>query len=270
MISMTDPNQPAYKVVPFTRLRQVVADSARIGHRKHLTHGLIEVDVTVPRHIIRVHKEHTGERLSFSAFIISCLGFAVGENTAVQAYRNWRNQLIIFDDVDISTIFESKLEGELFPFAHIIRAANRRPYREIHDEIRSIQSDPYKSPGTSKADYLKVFYSLPTFIRDIIFRIALKNPHFIKANFGTVGLTAVGMFGEGSGWGIALPLYNLALVVGGIGEKPGIVDGRIEIREYLSLTVSIDHDILDGAPAARFVTRLKELIESGHGLSDVE
>ena len=32
----------------------------------------------------------------------------------------------------------------------------------------------------------------------------------------------------------------------------------------------LDHDIIDGAPAARFVTRLKELIESGFGLVDQE
>ncbi len=58
------------------------------------------------------------------------------------------------------------------------------------------------------------------------------------------------------------------MTVGGIGEKPGVVDGRIAIREYLSLTISFDHDTIDGAPAARFTQRLKELIESGYGLVD--
>ena len=56
--------------------------------------------------------------------------------------------------------------------------------------------------------------------------------------------------------------------MGGIGEKPGIVEGHIAIREYLSLTVSFDHDTIDGAPAARFTQRLKDLIESGYGLGD--
>ena len=37
-------------------------------------------------------------------------------------------------------------------------------------------------------------------------------------------------------------------------------------RAYLSLTVDFDHDIVDGAPAARFVQQLKELIERGDGL----
>jgi pyruvate/2-oxoglutarate dehydrogenase complex dihydrolipoamide acyltransferase (E2) component len=60
----------------------------------------------------------------------------------------------------------------------------------------------------------------------------------------------------------------MAMTVGGIGKKPGVVDGHIAIREYLSLTISFDHDIIDGAPAARFTQRLRELIESRSGLPD--
>ena len=44
------------------------------------------------------------------------------------------------------------------------------------------------------------------------------------------------------------------------------MDGRIEVREYLNITVSADNDIIDGAPLARFSSRLVELIEIGHVL----
>ncbi len=81
-------------------------------------------------------------------------------------------------------------------------------------------------------------------------------------------MTAIGMFGKGAGWGIPLPSHALWITVGGIGEKPGVVDGHIAIREYLSLTISFDHETIDGAPAARFTQRLKELIEGGYGLDD--
>jgi hypothetical protein len=59
------------------------------------------------------------------------------------------------------------------------------------------------------------------------------------------------------------------VTVGGIGEKPALVDGRVASREYLSLTISVDHEVVDGAPAARFTQRLKELIESGYGLDGI-
>jgi hypothetical protein len=83
-----------------------------------------------------------------------------------------------------------------------------------------------------------------------------------------MALTAVGMFGAGSGWGLALTAHTLGVTVGGISTKPAVIDGRVVTREYLSLTVDFDHDIVDGAPAARFVQHLKELIERGDGLVD--
>jgi pyruvate/2-oxoglutarate dehydrogenase complex dihydrolipoamide acyltransferase (E2) component len=76
------------------------------------------------------------------------------------------------------------------------------------------------------------------------------------------------MFGKGAGWGIPLPSHSLWVTVGGIGAKPGVVDGQVVMRDYLSLTISFDHETIDGAPAARFTQRLKELIECGFGLFD--
>jgi pyruvate/2-oxoglutarate dehydrogenase complex dihydrolipoamide acyltransferase (E2) component len=77
------------------------------------------------------------------------------------------------------------------------------------------------------------------------------------------------MFEKGASWGIPpVPPTSLWVTVGGIGEKPGGVDGQIVMRNSLSLTISFDHDIVDGAPAARFTQRLKDLIESGYGLFD--
>jgi len=61
---------------------------------------------------------------------------------------------------------------------------------------------------------------------------------------------------------------TLSITLGGIAERPGVVDGQIAIREYLCMTLSFNHAIIDGAPAARFTARLKELIESGYGLDD--
>lgn len=54
--------------------------------------------------------------------------------------------------------------------------------------------------------------------------------------------------------------------MGGVAEKPGVVDGGIEVREYLYVTLSFDHDIVDGAPAARFSQHFRELVESAYGL----
>ena len=58
------------------------------------------------------------------------------------------------------------------------------------------------------------------------------------------------------------------VTVGGIGEKPVVIEWHTATRESLSLTISVDHDLVNCTLTAHFTQRLKELIECGHGLSD--
>ena len=96
------------------------------------------------------------------------------------------------------------------------------------------------------------------------------NPPWFKSLAGTVVVTSVGMFGKGGGWGIGfLPTHNLGVTVGGINRKPGVFEDTIAIREYLNLTLSFDHDIIDGAPAARFASIFNELLEGATALENL-
>ena len=242
-----------------------MVDGGRRGRQKHTIHGLFEVDVTLPRQVIREHKARTGESLSFTAFLIACLGQAVEKNKPMQAYRDWRGRLIVFDDVYVNTLFEVEEQGRKIIRPHILQAVNRKSFGELHEEIRAFQAGHQAS---AEAGAIRWFVHLPAFIRRLSLSLLFLNPHWIKDMYGTVMMTSVGMFGSGAGWGIPVTNHTLQLTVGGIAQKPGVVQGRIEVREYLSLTISFDHDIVDGAPAARFTQQLKELIESGYGLCD--
>ena len=260
-------NNADYQLVPYPKDRRAAAALYRSVQRKPMIHGLIEVDVTRARAFLREHQAKTGESLSFTAFIVTCLGKAIDENKAVQALRKGSKHLILFDDVDVYTPIERDVAGQKQIIPYTIRAANRKTFREIHHEIRAAQvQDVTKARAGSKV--LQWFQFLPTFLLRFLLWVLGRDPQVTKKYGGTVGLTAVGMFGEGAGWGIPLPTPTLYITVGGIGEKPGVVDGQIAIRDYLSLTISFDHEIIDGAPAARFTQRLKDLIESGYGLDD--
>jgi pyruvate/2-oxoglutarate dehydrogenase complex dihydrolipoamide acyltransferase (E2) component len=253
--------EETYQIVPFPKNRRPVLETLQTWALKHPIHGLIEVDVTRAREFIREHAARTGENLSFTGFVISCVARAVDENKAVQAIRNWKNELVLFDDVDLTTLVEVTKGDQKYPVTHIIRSANRKTFLEIHKEIRQIQAaanEPRQSPRLKGTRILRL---LPAFVRRIFYRIARKNPWWMKRNVGTVALTAVGMFGQGGGWGIPIAATPLFITLGGIAEKPGVVQGQVAIREYLSLTLTFDHDVVDGAPAARFASRLKELIE---------
>jgi pyruvate/2-oxoglutarate dehydrogenase complex dihydrolipoamide acyltransferase (E2) component len=246
-------------------MRRLVMDAGWMARRRHMIHGLVEVDVTLPRQILRDLKASSGETISFTAFVLACLGQAVEQDKRVHAILNWRRQLIVFDDVDVMITVEIDAGGEKFPLIHTMRAVNRRSVRSMHDEIRTIQANPAGSVA-ARGWLMRWFYLLPGFVRHTVYRIALRSPAQWKQQAGTVGFTSVGMFGKGAGWGLGMPNHTLAVALGGIAHKPGVVDGRIEAREHLSVTLSFDHDIVDGAPAARFAQRFVQLIEQGYGL----
>jgi pyruvate/2-oxoglutarate dehydrogenase complex dihydrolipoamide acyltransferase (E2) component len=257
--------QSVYTTLPYPRIRLLMADGGQMGLMKHTVHGLVEFDITRAREIIRQHRAQTGEALSFSAFFLARLGKAIDADRQMHAYRSWRNQLIIFDEVDVNMLFEVEVDGRKTIRPHIIRAVNKKSIREIHEEIRAFQSQ-HQSSQESK--FIDRFVRLPGFVRRLFLRVLFKNPRLIKEYYGTVLVSSLGMFGSGSGWGIPVPNHSLQLTLGGIGEKPGVVDHRIEVRQYMSVTVSFDHDVIDGAPAARFTQRLKDLIERADGLGD--
>ncbi len=254
-----------YQVVPDPKPRRFMAAAFRSAQHTPMMHGLIEVDVTRARAHLREQKAKTGESLSITAFLMACLAKAVDEHKVVQARRQGLKRLILFEEVDVYTLIEHDVAGQKQIINYIVRAANRKTVPEIHQEIRAAQVQDVEKA----VKWLQFFPAL-------LFRpffwgfswIGRRYPQLWKKYVGTVGITAVGMFGKGAAWGIPQAMPTLMITVGGIGEKPVLVDGHLALLEYLSLTISFDHDIIDGAPAARFTQRLKELIESGYGLPD--
>jgi pyruvate/2-oxoglutarate dehydrogenase complex dihydrolipoamide acyltransferase (E2) component len=234
--------------------------------------GLVEVDVTEARRLIREHEERTGEKISFTAFIVGCVGKAVAADRSVHAYRNWRGQLVIFDDVDVGTMIERKRNGRRFPLGYVIRAADKKSVYDIHREIRAVQNNQVADPGMRT---LSLASSLPAFVRRLYIRYALGRPYLLKQFMGTVIVTSVGMFAGHSGWGLTTPTNSLSLVIGGIGRRPGVIadpnglGDQVAIREYLCMTIAFNHEVIDGAPAARFTECFVDLVESAYGLSDL-
>jgi pyruvate/2-oxoglutarate dehydrogenase complex dihydrolipoamide acyltransferase (E2) component len=257
------------RVIPLPKARRFMQEAIRSTHHKPMMHGLIEVDITNARERLLNRKARTGESPSFTAFIIGCLGRAVDENKEVHALHKGRNRLVLFADVDVLTWTDRDIAGHSVVLPCIVRAANRKSFEEIHREIRDAQvNDPRKiDVGGAKASQI-----LPTWLYrpyfSLVTRVGKWFPLGWKKAWGTVTLTAVGMIGKGAGWGIPPSSPSITwITVGGIGDKQQHADPLAATREYLSLTVSFDHNMIDGAPAARFTDRFKELIEAGYGLS---
>ena len=241
-----------------------MAAALHVASERHIMHAITEVDITEARRLIREHRERTGESLSLTAYVVACLACAIAEYPHLNSMRKG-GKLILLDDVTIVTLVERNPEGERVVEFLGIRAADKKSYREIHDEIRAAQRLSGEPVGTLTGA-MWVRY-IPNFLLRTFIRAMTRNIRWAK-RYGVVGVSNVGMFGDGPGWGVSPSAETVEVTVGGIASRPVIVEGRLEAREHLCLTISFDHDILDGAPAARFTSRFLELLANGDALRD--
>lgn len=79
---------------------------------------------------------------------------------------------------------------------------------------------------------------------------------------GTFTLSNLGSFGIDVFNPIIVAPQAAILGVGRIADKPVVVEKQVVVRTMMNLCLSFDHRIVDGAPAARFLQRLKELLEA--------
>jgi 2-oxoisovalerate dehydrogenase E2 component (dihydrolipoyl transacylase) len=77
----------------------------------------------------------------------------------------------------------------------------------------------------------------------------------------TITVTNVGGFGVETGTPIINRPECAIVATGLIAQRPWVVDGELAVRSLMTVSVSFDHRIVDGAEAARFLTRLRDLLE---------
>ena len=245
----------------------MVAASTSVGREQSNIHTITEVDISRPRQLMREIRERTSRSPSLTAYITTCLARAVSEFPDFNAFRKGRN-LVILDDVTISVLVEREINGEIIPENLGIKAAQTKTFWQIHEEIRDAQD--HADGGLGGLEGITWLRFIPSILFRTFVKIAAKNIGMMK-RYGAIGVTSIGMFGLKNQALWAIPIVGGATVgvaVGGIVERPSIVDGQLESHEYLCLTITFNHDIVDGAPAARFVKRFSELLMSGELLEN--
>lgn len=255
--------------IPLSRIPTF--DVAAVGLNKHYVKALIELDVTKAREKISVLKEQN-IKISFNSWLIKCISEAVVQCNCIHGVKKGKRQIIIFKDVDISVVIEREIQGQKVPLPYVIRATNNKSMEQIFNEIDAGKHQQIQDIGDNvlgerkNAFFVKLYYMLPGFIRRSILQYMVNNPFLTKQLMGTVVVTSVGMAGKINGWVVPIGIHPLCFAIGSIIKKPGVVEDRIEIREHLFMTVLVDHDIIDGAPAIRALSKLTEMIEEGYGL----
>ncbi len=258
---------------PYPSSRLLTFDLGKIGLSKHHVKALLEVDVTEARRKIR-EVRRAGSHVSFFAWLLKSTADCVALHPEVNGFNNpRRHRVVLFKDVDVSIVVEKNVNGVAVPLPYVVRQANRKTTGQIHQEIESARSENVTSEGQYvlgggySALLMKVFVALPQWLRLALMRTFIFNdPYRVKSMMGTVMITTVGMAGHARGWIVPFSMHPVCLAFGSLNEQPAIRDGVIQKREMLHLTALIDHDVVDGVPAARFMDDLVKRMEAGCGL----
>lgn len=258
-----------HEITHYPSSRIGTIDLGKIGLHKHHVASLVEIDVTKALESIK-KKRAEGKKTSFTSWMVKSISTVLSGNRYAHAMMGRNNTLVIFSDIDISMPVEREVQGTKVPLALLIKKTNEKSEEEIYHEIQKArgqeirdESDFVISESRLSRRTMRFYYMLPQRVRLLLLKRILNNPFRAKKMMGTAIVTTIGTVGRLPGWIIPKSMHNLCFALGSIVKKPWVVDKEIEIRDILHMTILFDHDVVDGAPATRFIMRLVDQIEKG-------
>ena len=254
----------SYKRIPQSRI--ATFDTFSVGMQKHHVSALLEFDVTGSRKRLQELRKN-GTNVSFNGWLIKVISSVLQNHPEASAYMLSKKKLIIFNDINISTLVEKKINGNKVPIALLIEKPNQKSALDITREIEMAKNQELSGNDfniNKNANPLeRLYFHLPGFIRRAIWKILIKNPRIAYKKMGNAVITSVGMIGKINGWFIHKSIHPISFGIGSVLKKAVVVDNEIKVREILNMTILADHDVIDGAPMVRFLNELTKYIESG-------
>ena len=216
------------KKTPLVGIRKVIAErmSQSWNIAPHV-HHTVEVDMTEALQLKDQLAKASGEKASVTEIVIKCAAQVLKEIPVVNASIEG-NQIVYHDSVNMGVAVALD-NGLIVP---VIRAAGEKSLREI----RAAVVDLGAKARTNKL--------LPD-----------------EISGGTFTVTNLGMFGTDHFTPIINQPESAILGVCRTVEKPVVVGGQIVIRPMCNFVLGYDHRLIDGAVAAKFMARFRELIE---------
>lgn len=256
-----------YKIRRFPNTKIASIDVCETGKKKHHVTGLVEFDATESRKKIREYNKTHNGKISFNAWLISVIAITVKKYETSASFLLGKNRQIVFDDINVSLIVEKDFNGSKVPVPLIIEKANSAGIEHITKQITEAKNMAF----TEKEIVLQkkarksemIYYSLLKFLRRYFWRYLLRHPKVAYKRMGNVAFTSIGMMGKADGWFIPISIHPVCFGISSIIKKPWVINDQIKIRETLKMSILVDHDVMDGAPVARFITELSKNIESG-------
>lgn len=169
-------------------------------------------------------------KLSINDCIVRACALALKEFPEINSgFNSIDNTIIRFSTIDIS-IAVAIPDGVITP---IIRCADRKNVGMISAEIKALAARAKQS--------------------------ALKEEEYKGGSFC---ISNLGMTGISDFTAILNPPQAAILAVGSVEEQPIVLNGELAVGSTCMLTLSVDHRVIDGYPAAMFMKRLQKLLEA--------
>ncbi|MDD4557322.1 MAG: dihydrolipoamide acetyltransferase family protein [bacterium] len=220
------------EVIKLAGMRKIIADRlSQSAHTAVQVTLISEVDMTAAvamrGRLLPVVEKAAGVRLTFTDIIAKATALALSEMSLINSTFDGE-EITLHKDVNLGVAVALE-QGLVVP---VIREADALGLAAISASIKGL---------VEKARQGKLGAA--------------------EMNGGTFTVTNLGAFGVEAFTPIINPPQTGILGVGAIKEKPAVVDGQIVSRSMMYLSMVFDHRVMDGADAARFLQRIKSLLE---------
>ncbi|MBS0157986.1 MAG: 2-oxo acid dehydrogenase subunit E2 [Nitrospira sp.] len=213
------------ELVPFTHMRKTIAERM-VSSRRTSAHvaTFFEADFS------GIEQFRAGRSLTYLPFVISAVSNALRALPMVNA--SWRDQGIVINKALHIGIAVAIEDGLLVP---VIRHADRKGLTQIAKEVADL-AQRARSKRLAPEDVLD----------------------------GTFTITNHGGFGSLFSTPIINQPQSAILGVGAVQKRAIVINDAIAIRPMCYLSLSFDHRIIDGAIADRFMSLVKQHLETSH------
>ncbi len=238
--------------------RNDIVDFLDLDNRRNHAQAMFEVDITKLNEQISKRSERLHTVTFQLAHLLYCYGRSIQQHPEMQA-RLYKNKLYLFEDVDVSMIFEKTTPtGIKVPVPYIFRGIQKKSYDEILKELQwANEAEMHEIYRPKKSTWLR---KLPKFLRMFLMRRALANPLKWKENLGTVAFTTLGMtIRNRQMYPVPIGPYSCMLAAGSSYHQK--IEGKTVSKWCIVL--NFDHNIMDGAPAVRFGRTFMAAVERG-------
>lgn len=219
-------------VIPLSGMRGIIAKRMTASFQNPQGTQFLEIDMTETLALRDAVKEGveklTGEKFTLTALLVKTVALGLREHPVLNSIVE-ENQVKIIENINMG--IASALEDGL-----------------IVPVLQDVQ-------GKSLAEIVCLLAGLTRKARE-------KKLNLADISGGTFTLTNMGMYGSQFFTPLLNPPETAILGVGMVQKKPVVMGDEVRVRPMGPFSLAFDHRALDGAPAATFFARVKEMLET--------